>query len=247
MLRPLPGISSMSSFSTFPVDYPLSLSLSQFYNRPSAFKVAILLADTRLSFALAIYIFKAFELRANSISNAVLAWSGIVSRMLLYYCYPPPPPPPFFSFFSSFSPFSFVVLVSALACVCVICVRAREYVGVRACVSATLTFWCQWVPPQPSDVCEYHSHLLSVSTSPLSDVSRCHSDLRPLVSVNTTLTFDLWCQWVPLWPESSCINEYTLWPTALLYEWVPALSVIHWPQIFAIKAQTDCNVDSVGT
>ena len=46
---------------------------SKFYNRPSAFKVAILLADTRLSFPLAIYISKAFELRANSISNAILA------------------------------------------------------------------------------------------------------------------------------------------------------------------------------
>ena len=46
---------------------------AKFYNRPSAFKVAILLADTRLSFALAIYISKAFELRASSISNAVLA------------------------------------------------------------------------------------------------------------------------------------------------------------------------------
>ena len=46
---------------------------AKFYNRPSAFKVAILLADTRLSFALAIYISKPFELRANSISNAVLA------------------------------------------------------------------------------------------------------------------------------------------------------------------------------
>ena len=72
---------------------------AKFYNRPSAFKVAILLTNTRLSFALAIYIFKAFELRANSISNAVPAWSGIVSRMLLYYCYSPhpyPPHPPFF-------------------------------------------------------------------------------------------------------------------------------------------------------
>ena len=46
---------------------------SKFYNRPSAFKVAVLLADTRLSFPLAIYISKAFELRANSISNAILA------------------------------------------------------------------------------------------------------------------------------------------------------------------------------
>ena len=46
---------------------------SKFYNRPSAFKVAILLADTRLSFALAICISKAFELRASSISNAILA------------------------------------------------------------------------------------------------------------------------------------------------------------------------------
>ena len=46
---------------------------SKFYNRPSAFKVAILLADTRLSFPLAIYISKAFELRASSISNAILA------------------------------------------------------------------------------------------------------------------------------------------------------------------------------
>ena len=46
---------------------------AKFYNRPSAFKVAILLADTRLSFALAIYISKAFELRASSISNAALA------------------------------------------------------------------------------------------------------------------------------------------------------------------------------
>ena len=46
---------------------------AKFYNRPSAFKVAILLADTRLSFALAIYISKPFELRAKSISNAVLA------------------------------------------------------------------------------------------------------------------------------------------------------------------------------
>ena len=40
---------------------------AKFYNRPSAFKVAIRLADTRLSFPLAIYIFKAFELRANAI------------------------------------------------------------------------------------------------------------------------------------------------------------------------------------
>ena len=46
---------------------------AKFYNCPSAFKVAILLADTRLSFALAICISKAFELRASSISNAVLA------------------------------------------------------------------------------------------------------------------------------------------------------------------------------
>ena len=46
---------------------------SKFYNRPSAFKVAVLLADTRLSFPLAIYISKAFDLRANSISNAILA------------------------------------------------------------------------------------------------------------------------------------------------------------------------------
>ena len=46
---------------------------AKFYNRPSAFKVAILLADTRLSFPLAIYISKAFQLRANSISNAILA------------------------------------------------------------------------------------------------------------------------------------------------------------------------------
>ena len=96
---------------------------AKFYNRPSAFKVAILLA---------IYISKAFELRANSISNAVLAWSGIVSRMLLYYCSSPLPPPP---------PFSFVVLVSALGCVCVICVSARGYVGVRACVSEFELAW----------------------------------------------------------------------------------------------------------
>ena len=46
---------------------------AKFYNRPSAFKVAILLGDTRLSFALAVYISKAFELRASGISNAVLA------------------------------------------------------------------------------------------------------------------------------------------------------------------------------
>ena len=46
---------------------------AKFYNRPSAFKVTILLANTRLSFPVAVYIFKAFELRANSISNAVLA------------------------------------------------------------------------------------------------------------------------------------------------------------------------------
>ena len=46
---------------------------SKFYNRPSAFKMAVLLADTRLSFPLAVYISKAFELRASSISNAILA------------------------------------------------------------------------------------------------------------------------------------------------------------------------------
>ena len=64
----------------------LSPSLTHTHNRPSAFKVAILLADTRLSFPLAIYISKAFGLRANNISNAILAWSGIVSHMLLYCC-----------------------------------------------------------------------------------------------------------------------------------------------------------------
>ncbi len=42
---------------------------AKFYNRPSAFKVTILLADTRLSFALAISIFKAFELRANVLAT----------------------------------------------------------------------------------------------------------------------------------------------------------------------------------
>ena len=58
---------------------------ANFYNRPSTFKVASgcgkdslvsanrMLADTRLSFPLAVYISKAFELRANSTSNAVLA------------------------------------------------------------------------------------------------------------------------------------------------------------------------------
>ena len=46
---------------------------AKFYKCPSAFKVAILLADTRLSFPHAIYIPKAFELRASSISNATLA------------------------------------------------------------------------------------------------------------------------------------------------------------------------------
>ena len=43
-----------------------------FYIRRSAFKVAIMIADTRLFFPLAVYISKAFELRANSISNTVL-------------------------------------------------------------------------------------------------------------------------------------------------------------------------------
>ena len=96
---------------------------SKFYNRPSAFKVAILSADTRLSFPLAIYISKAFELRANSISNAILAWSGIVSHMLLYCCLL----------------LSLIfVLPRALACVyiylCVcVCVCARARVGC-ACV-----------------------------------------------------------------------------------------------------------------
>ena len=50
------------------------------------FKVAILLTDTRLSFSFAIYISKPFEQRASSIINAVLAWLGIVSHMLLYSC-----------------------------------------------------------------------------------------------------------------------------------------------------------------
>ena len=45
----------------------------KFYNRPSAFKAAVLLADTRLSFPLAIYISRVFELRASSISNTILA------------------------------------------------------------------------------------------------------------------------------------------------------------------------------
>ena len=98
--------------------------LAKFYNRPSAFKVAILLADTRLSFALTIHISKAFELRANSIINAVLAWSGFCESRAFVLL-----------FFFRFPPFSFVVLVSALTCVCVICVRAREYVGVYACLS----------------------------------------------------------------------------------------------------------------
>ena len=42
---------------------------SKFYNRPSAFKVALLLADTRLSFPLAVYISKAFELRASILAT----------------------------------------------------------------------------------------------------------------------------------------------------------------------------------
>ena len=56
---------------------------AKFCNRPSALKVTVLYADTRLSFPLAIYISKAFELlRGKSISNAILAWSAIVSHML---------------------------------------------------------------------------------------------------------------------------------------------------------------------
>ena len=97
---------------------------AKFYNRPSAFKVAILLADTRLSFPLAIYIFKAFELRANSISNAILAWSGIVSHMLLY---------------CSLLLSLIFVLPRALACVYCLCVRARLWV--RACVSVLEFAW----------------------------------------------------------------------------------------------------------
>jgi len=98
---------------------------AKFYNRPSVFKVAILLADTRLCFPLAIYISKALELRANSISNAILAWSGIVNHMLLYWCL-------LLSLTS--------VLPRALACVCVyyIFVRAREYGCARVWVCWSL-------------------------------------------------------------------------------------------------------------
>ena len=42
---------------------------AKFYNRPSAFKVAVLLAHTRLSFPLAINISKAFELRASILAT----------------------------------------------------------------------------------------------------------------------------------------------------------------------------------
>ena len=59
---------------------------AKLYNRPSALKVTVLYADTRLSFPLAIYISKAFELlraaKCVCISNAILAWSAVVSHML---------------------------------------------------------------------------------------------------------------------------------------------------------------------
>ena len=99
---------------------------AKFYNRPSAFKVAILLADKRLSFPLAIYISKAFELRVSSISNTVQAWSGIMSHLLLY-C----------SLFLS----HIFVLAIAIAFVCFKCVRAREYVCVPACANEFELAW----------------------------------------------------------------------------------------------------------
>ena len=75
---------------------------AKFYNRPSAFKVAILLADTRHFY------------RSKQRGPSLIGYCESHAFVLLSLI---------------------VVLVSALACVCVICVRAREYVGVRACVS----------------------------------------------------------------------------------------------------------------